>query len=82
MSNPSEYGSRYWCVTGDGDPLFLHADFIEVNQHGDLIAYGGYRKEGFLPEEKTMVYAVAAKAWHTCFAASHIDGSPVAAEDF
>jgi hypothetical protein len=46
MSTANEYGTHYWCITGDGAPVFVYGDRLEVTGCGALIAWGGYRKEG------------------------------------
>ena len=80
MSTANEYGAHYWCVTGDGESVRLYADRIEVTTCGALVAWGGYRKEDGHPEREQQLWAAAPGQWKTFFAASLIDGRPVAVE--
>jgi hypothetical protein len=84
MSKPENYGSKYWFITGEGDPMTLYADKMIVSNNGDLLAIGGYRKDdaSATPDDGDMVmYAVAAGQWHTFHAASQITGGMVCAYD-
>ena len=78
MSASDQYGTHYWCVTGDGEPLYLYADRMEVTVCGGLIAWGGYRKEGGHPQLEQPLWAAAPGQWRTFFAASLIDRRGVA----
>jgi len=80
MSTANDYGTHCWCVTSDGDPVFVYADKIEVTACGALIAWGGYRKEGGHVEHEQQLWAAAPGQWRTYFAASLIDGRAVAVE--
>ena len=83
MAKPQNYGSKYWCITGDGDPLYLYADTLVV-ETGALVAYGGFRANDESPQpdgEMQEIYAIAAGQWHTFFAASLISGDPVCFAD-
>lgn len=80
MSTANEYGSHYWCITGDGAPVFVYADRLEVTGCGALIALGGYRKDGGHVEREQQLWAAAPGQWKSFFAASLIDGRPVAVE--
>jgi hypothetical protein len=80
MSSANEYGAHYWCVTGEDAPVFLYADRIEVLACGALVAWGGYRREGGHPEREQALWAAAPGTWKSVFAASLIDGHPVALE--
>lgn len=80
MSAANEYGTHYWCVTSDGDQVFVYADRMEVSASGALIAWGGYRKDGGHPEHEQQLWAAAPGRWKTFFAASLIDGRAVAVE--
>ena len=53
---------------------------MEVTACGALVAWGGYRKEGGHPEHQQQLWAAAPGQWKTFFAASLIDGRPVALE--
>ena len=78
MSSANDYGTHYWCVTGDGEPVFVYADRIEITPCGALIAWGGYRKEGAHVEREQQLWAAAPGRWNAFIAASLIDGRPVA----
>jgi hypothetical protein len=80
MSSASDYGAHYWCVTGDGEPVFVYADRVEITSCGALIAWGGYRTEGGHVEHEQQLWVAAPGHWKACFAASLIDGRPVAVE--
>jgi len=78
MSFPNEYGAHYWCVTGNGEPVRLYADRMEITASGALVAWGGYRKEGTHAEREQHLWAAAPGEWKAFFAASLLDGRPVA----
>ena len=80
MSSANEYGAHYWCVTGDGEPVLLYADRIEVTACGALVAWGGYRREGGHAEREQQLWAAAPSHWKAFFAASLLDGRAVALE--
>lgn len=80
MSSPNEYGAHYWCITGDGAPVFLYADRIEVTTCGALVAWGGYRRQNSRPDREQPLWAAAPGTWKSFYAASLIDGHPVALE--
>ncbi|HXD07125.1 MAG TPA: hypothetical protein VN680_13805 [Burkholderiaceae bacterium] len=80
MSSANDYGAHYWCVAGDGDPVFIYADRVEITPCGALIAWGGYRKEGNHVQREQQLWAAAPGHWKSLFAASLIDGRPVAVE--
>lgn len=80
MSSANDYGTHYWCVTGDGAPVFVYADRLEVTPAGALVAWGGYRKDGARVEHEQHLWAAAPGQWKTFFAASLIDGRPVAVD--
>ena len=80
MSSANEYGTHYWCVTGDGGPILLYADRIEVTPCGALVAWGGYRKEGGHAEREQQLWGAAPSHWNAFFAASLIDARAVALE--
>ena len=49
MSNPSDYGERYWCIKsslpiGD-DNIYVWGNRIEITSNGDLIVYGQHIKK-------------------------------------
>jgi hypothetical protein len=79
MSKDTNYGSSYWAITSDREILYLMADRLEVLPCGALVAWGGYREEKvYTTTEPYVVYAIAAGQWHTYFAASMLNGGPVA----
>ena len=78
MSSANDYGAHYWCVTGDGEPVFVYADRVEVTPCGALVAWGGYRKEGGRVEREQQLWGAGPGQWKGFFAASLIDGRPVA----
>jgi hypothetical protein len=80
MSSANEYGAHYWCITCDGAPVFLYADRLEITACGALVAWGGYRKDNGHAEREQHLWAAAPGQWTTYFAASLIDGRPVALE--
>lgn len=81
MSNPFNYGSRFWAITGEGAPLYLNADSIEVMPNGCLVAWGGYREDGEISgNERIALYGIAAGQWQTFYAASVLTGDIVCAE--
>ena len=83
MSSPGDYGSKYWCITGEGEPLFLFADRLEVMPSGALVAWGGYRKDGADEAPKPIaVYGIAKGQWQTFYAASGDSGEMVASDCF
>lgn len=82
MASPEHYGSRYWCITGEGDPLYLYADCVVTGPTGELVAWGGYRSDVKSPKpdgDTQALYAIAAGQWHTFYAASQISGEMVCA---
>lgn len=82
MASPEHYGSRYWCITGRGDPLYLYADCVVTGPSGELVAWGGYRQDAAAPKpdgDTQALYTIAAGQWHTFYAASQISGEMVCA---
>ena len=80
MSSANDYGAHYWCVVGDGGPVFVYADRIEIAACGALTAWGSYRKEGAHAEREQQLWAAAPGQWKTFFAASLLDRRPVAVD--
>jgi hypothetical protein len=81
----AKYGDYYWCIkTAEGiseeGEIYVMADRVEVNAHGDLIFYqaAGESLSGSRPEMPTR--ALAAGQWHVFYAASLFDGAAVAVE--
>ena len=93
MTEPSNYGRRYWCIkvpesiSKDGE-IYLHADRVELRD-GALIFLGKFypsAKDGCVDyenpqdkEEKTVLILNKGQ-WLVCYAASVLDGSAVAVE--
>lgn len=80
MSTANDYGNHYWCIKVDGATTFVYADRMEVTSCGALVAWGGYRKEGIHAEREQQLWAAAPGHWKSFFAASLLDGRPVAVE--
>jgi len=87
MSKPNDYGRRYYrisLVNPEQQDIYAHADTIEVGQTGELILKGIFKHD---PNSNTIQLAqlnaiIAPGTWSGVFAASVLDGSPVAFEDF
>lgn len=80
MSSANDYGIHYWCVIGDGQPVFVYADRLEITSCGALVAWGGYRKEGARAEHEQQLWAAAPGQWKAFFAASLVDKRAVAVD--
>ena len=80
MSAANDYGAHYWCVTSDGEPVFVFADRLEITACGALVAWGGYRKEGIHAEREQPLWVAAPGRWQSVYAASLLDRRPVAVE--
>jgi len=80
MSSANDYGIHYWCVTGDGEPVFVYADRLEITPCGALIAWGSYRKEGTRAAQEQQLWGAAPGQWAGFFAASLVDRRPVAVD--
>ena len=73
-STSGKYGARYWCVTRtDGTGWYIYADYAKLHDTGILIFY---RAD---PELPTVAFAQG--EWTHFFAASLVDGSPVALDE-
>jgi hypothetical protein len=75
MANgPEKYGRFYWCVktdlSEDGE-IFLYADNAVVNRTGDLL---------FFRDLEPSNACFAKGHWKAFYAASVMDGSPIAVE--
>lgn len=44
MRSANDDGAHYWCVTGDGEPVFVYADRLDITSCGALVAWASYRK--------------------------------------
>ena len=79
MANrPEKCGRYYWCVKSnlseDGE-IYLHADIVSINKNGDLI-FSKVKENN----EHHIRMCFAKGYWKAFYAASVMDGSPVAVE--
>jgi hypothetical protein len=77
-NNALSYGSYYWCVLRakeSSSHVMLWADELIVDASGALLCVG-HLKDG----SKQVQSAFAAGHWRAFYAASVVDGSPIAAE--
>ena len=89
------YGNKYWCVKvpktlSKSGEIYFHADRIEITQSGTLIALGCFRiyeKDDTgnivtttLEEKENQSLILNRIYWKVVYAASQLDGSPVAVE--
>lgn len=77
-----QYGRYYWCIKvpdtiSKSGEIYLHADEITVNKHGDLEAWHANEKA---PGGRHQNLALAAGQWLAFYAASVMDGSAVAVD--
>lgn len=78
VKRPEKYGRYYWCVKSDlsqDKDIYLYADIVSVNKNGDLIF--SKIKEN---DEHHIRMCFAKGHWKAFYAASVMDGSPVAVE--
>lgn len=76
-SGPSRYGERYWAIgLPDGTRIYLFADRIDVTPSGALLAF----REGSVVSDVNVAFPPG--AWQYVYAASMLDGGPVAASDW
>lgn len=84
MSVPSNYGARYWCVKvhelSENGEIYVNADTAEVLPCGALVLRGGFSKSEQRPNMEQVVLALAPGQWSAIYAASCIDGAPVAVD--
>jgi hypothetical protein len=82
MSEPTNYGTRYWCVqvmehvAKDGR-FFVHADDVRTTSDGALEFL---RQPQNGKEVNRINFIIAAGQWISVYAASLLDGRPVSAE--
>ena len=79
---PARYGDHYFCVeTTDSGPtgrrIFFYADYVAVVQ-GDLTAYSRYPRLPVTGAKYQMVLALAHGEWERFYAASSLNGLPLA----
>lgn len=76
MSELIKYGNRYFCVktnlSADGE-MFVMADSVEVSAVGALVLW-----REFSTGQRVVNLAIAPGSWQSVYAASLVDGSPVA----
>ncbi len=77
-TGPAKYGNRYFCVRTDDERVYFYADYVEV-EYGELVAYSKFpRKPADGTDETHVVYALPAGSWDAFYAASVLDGRPLA----
>ena len=77
-SGAEKYGKYYWCIkTKSKEAIMLNADTVEVSPSGVLVAYR-VKDNG----EKHINFAIPTREWTHFWAASMIDGSPVAVDSW
>lgn len=77
--NAINYGTFYWGIytkETEGDCIYLYADTVNVAPDGSLVFTSQSEKN---PEKQTR-FIVASGKWTIVFAASMMDGSPVAVD--
>lgn len=82
--NASNYGAFYWGIVLEDDrSIYIHADKMVVTDTGDLIAVSTSRsKDGIRTDRSPQpMLALAKTHWVAYFAASIIDGEPVALDN-
>ena len=78
MSDPTKYGERYYCVKtplSDDGEIYLYADEVIAMESGQLVFR---RVRGAAGSELNL--CLAAGYWTAVYAASAVDGRPVAVE--
>src|SRR5262249_44822656 len=91
MSDPHNYGDKYWCVKSKlskSGEIYLNADRVEFTPSGGIIFWGGFRPAAKAedewktekPAELIPCLALAAGQWIAVFAASVMDGHAVAVQ--
>jgi len=80
-TDKGEYGDYYWCikvtndVAADGE-IYIMADTCRVSPTGALLCLGNKNRK--MEEELIVNLAIAPGKWNAFYAASIINGSPVA----
>lgn len=81
----AKYGQFYWCVgvtadVSDSREIYVMADDVEVDDKGNL-SFLRFKKDKDTNSVRVQVnLAIAVGKWLYFFAASMLDGSPVACE--
>lgn len=81
----TKYGEYYWCVkvpntVAKSGEIYLYADDVEFCE-GAVTFYRFYHKKIDQPDQPNQVnLMLPAGAWYAVYAASVVDGSPVAVE--
>ena len=77
-SGAEKYGKYFWCIkTKSNETIMLNADTVEVSPSGVLVAYR-IKDDG----EKHINFAIPTREWTHFWAASMIDGRPVAVDSW
>jgi len=79
----SQYGSYYWCIKVTNDiaedgEIYIMANSCRVLPNGELVCLGNRNKE--FQDERVINLALAPGKWNAVYAASIVDGSPVAVD--
>jgi hypothetical protein len=81
--NTERYGECYWCIKSqlsESGEIYMHADRVEINSHGDLRMVSDLDGPGTGNIETVVRLALSAGHWACVFAASVMDGSAVAVD--
>jgi hypothetical protein len=80
MSGPEKHGNYHWGVKTKNGEIYLHADRMELTPTGGLVFWheGSMRKNKSEDFRASPTLALALGEWTTAYAASLIDGCPVA----
>jgi hypothetical protein len=77
----AKYGGMYYFVRTATDKIYLMADRVEFTSSGGVIFWGRFHGEDRQETDATTTnFALAAGEWKQVYAASVIDGHPVAVE--
>lgn len=82
MSDATEFGKFYWCVTvpeaisKDGQ-IYLYADRVEITTGGEVLFWRG---AGLGEQQDHLNLSLARGYWQLVFAASMLDSHAVAVE--
>jgi len=80
MSNPIDYGNYYWCIRlNEKEEVYAYADSIN-NVNGTLLLLREKKEEAASESKITVNIALAPGHWQNIYAASLMDGSPIAVE--
>lgn len=80
MSKPENYGNYYWCIRlNEKEEVYAFADIVN-NVNGTLLLLRDEKDEKTGESKVTVNLAFAPGHWERIYAASLIDGGPVAVE--